>query len=112
MQDARASLLEWLERRGGSMDDYVFSSRIDRSHHLGTGQYARLVEECVVETGLRREDDGTYTLRRTIASILYKATGKLRAAQILLGHTKIETTVHYLGVDVEDVLKLAEGAEA
>ena len=50
-------------------------------------------------------------MRRTKASIIYKATGNLRAVQILLGHTKIENTVRYLGVDVEDALTLAEGIE-
>ena len=58
--------------------------------------------------GLRREDYGTHSLRRTKASIIYKATGNLRAVQLLLGHTKIESTVRYLGVDVEDALTLAE----
>ncbi len=111
MQDARASLLAWLERRGGSLADYVFPSRIDHTRHLSTRQYARLVDEWVVGTGLRREEYGTHSLRRTKASIIYKATGNLRAVQILLGHTKIENTVRYLGVDVEDALTLAEGTE-
>ena len=111
MQDARASLLAWLERRGGTLDDYVFPSRIDHADHLSTRQYARLVDEWVTAVGLRREEYGTHSLRRTKASIIYKATGNLRAVQILLGHTKIENTVRYLGVDVEDALTLAEGTE-
>jgi integrase len=57
------------------------------------------------------EDYGTHSLRRTKASIIYKATGNLRAIQILLGHTKIENTVRYLGVDIEDALELAEHTE-
>ena len=61
--------------------------------------------------GLRKEEYGTHSLRRTKASLIYKATGNLRAVQILLGHTKIENTVCYLGVDVEDALDLAEHAE-
>jgi integrase len=61
--------------------------------------------------GLRSEDYGTHSLRRTKASLIYKRTGNLRAVQILLGHTKIESTVRYLGVDVEDALTLAEGTE-
>lgn len=61
--------------------------------------------------GLRAEDYGTHSLRRTKASLIYKQTGNLRAVQILLGHRKIETTVRYLGVDVEDALMLAEGVE-
>ena len=107
----KASLLGWLERRGGSVDDFAFPSRTDHSNHLSTRQYARLVDEWVIGIGLRAEDYGTHSLRRTKASIIYKATGNLRAVQILLGHTKIENTVRYLGVDVEDALTLAEGIE-
>ena len=61
--------------------------------------------------GLRPEEYGTHSLRRTKASIIYKATGNIRAIQILLGHSKIENTVRYLGVDIEDALALAEKTE-
>jgi site-specific recombinase XerC len=111
MADARASLLAWFERRGGTVDDFAFPSRINRSGPMSTRQYARLVDEWVSAIGLRCEEYGTHSLRRTKASIIYKATGNLRAVQILLGHTKIENTVRYLGVDVEDALTLAEGTE-
>ncbi|WP_279483367.1 tyrosine-type recombinase/integrase [Aureimonas sp. SK2] len=111
MEAARASLLAWLDRRGGTVDDYAFPSRVDHAMHISTRQYARLVDEWVTAIGLRKEDYGTHSLRRTKASIIYKATGNLRAVQILLGHTKIESTVRYLGVDVEDALTLAEGTE-
>jgi integrase len=111
LTDARASLLAWLERRGGTLADYVFPSRVDRADHISTRQYARLVDEWVSGVGLRREEYGTHSLRRTKASIIYKATGNLRAVQILLGHTKIENTVRYLGVDVEDALMHAESTE-
>ncbi len=85
LTDARASMLAWLERRGGTVDEYVFPSRIDRTNHLSTRQYARLVDEWVSGIGLRREEYGTHSLRRTKASIIYKATGNLRAVQILFG---------------------------
>ncbi len=111
LEPARTSLLAWLEGRGGTLDDFVFPSRIDHDCHISTRQYARLVDEWVTGVGLRREDYGTHSLRRTKASIIYKQTGNLRAVQILLGHTKIESTVRYLGVDVEDALTLAEGTE-
>jgi len=88
---------------------FVFPSRIDHADHISTRQYARLVEEWVTGIGLLRQDYGTHSLRRTKASIIYKQTGNLRAVQILLGNTKIESTVRYLGVDVEDALVLAEG---
>lgn len=109
--DVRASLLVWLERRGGTVDDYVFRSRVDHSHAMSTRQYARLVDEWVTAIGLRPEEYGTHSLRRTKASMIYKATGNIRAIQILLGHSKIENTVRYLGVDVEDALLLSEKTE-
>lgn len=109
--DVRASLLTWLERRSGTIDGYVFPSRVDHAGHLSTRQYARLVDEWLTAIGLRRAEYGTRSMRRTKASMIYKATGNLRAIQILLGHTKIENTVRYLGVDIEDALTLAERTE-
>ena len=111
LEPARTSILAWLEVRGGMLDDYAFPSRIDGVTHISTRQYARLLGEWVAGIGLRTEDYGTHSLRRTKASLIYKRTGNLRAVQILLGHTKIESTVRYLGVDVEDALTLAEGTE-
>ena len=93
------------------MEDFVFPSRVDQTRHLSTRQYARLVDEWVTAIGLRPEEYGTQSLRRTKASIIYKATGNIRAIQILLGHSKIENTVRYLGVDIEDALTLAEKTE-
>ena len=109
--DVRASLISWLERRGGSTSDFVFPSRIDHANHMSTRQYARLLDEWVTSIGLRRAEYGTHSLRRTKAAMIYRATGNIRAIQILLGHTKIENTVRYLGVDIEDALLLAERTE-
>jgi integrase len=109
--DARGSLATWLQCRRGTAEDYVFPSRLDHSSPMSTRQYARLVDEWVTAIGLRREDYGTHSMRRTKAAMIYRATGNLRAVQILLGHTKIENTVRYLGVDVEDALILAERTE-
>ena len=111
LEPARTSILAWLERRGGGLAEFAFPSRIDRSDHLSTRQYARLVDELVIGIGLRREDYVTHSLRRTKAALIYKQTGNQRAVQILLGHTKIESTVRYLGVDNEDILALAESTE-
>jgi integrase len=111
LEPARSSLLAWLERREGSLENYAFPSRVDRLDHLSTRQYSRLVEEWVSGIGLRKEDYGTHSLRRTKAALIDKQTGNLRAVQILLGHSKIETTVRYLGVEVEDALTLAEATE-
>lgn len=79
--------------------------------HMSTRQCARLLHEWVIGIGLTPQDYGTHSLRRTKASIICKATGNLRAVQILLGHAKIDSAVRYLGVDVEDALELAERTE-
>lgn len=109
--DVRGSLLAWLDRRGGATSDFVIPSPIDHSNHMSTRQYARLVDEWVTAIGLRRAEYGTHSMRRPKAAMIYRVTGNIRAIQILLGHTKIENTVRYLGVDVEDALLLAEQTE-
>jgi site-specific recombinase XerC len=111
MAEARKSLTAWLGRRGGTIRDFVFPSRIDYLGHLSTRQYARLVDEWVSTVGLDSHEYGTHSMRRTKAALIYKATGNLRAVQILLGHTNIENTVRYLGVDVDDALTLSERTE-
>lgn len=111
MADLRRSLLAWLERRKGSLDDFIFPSRNNQQGHLSTRQYARLVAEWVNAIGLNAREYGTHSLRRTKASLIYKASGNLRAVQILLGHSKIENTIRYLGVDIDDALALSERVE-
>lgn len=111
MTETRNSLTAWLARRGGTIRDFVFPSRVDYLDHLSTRQYARLVDEWVSTIGLDKREYGTHSLRRTKASLIYKATGNLRAVQVLLGHTNIENTVRYLGVDVDDALALSERTE-
>jgi integrase len=111
MTEARQTLMAWLNRRRGSLDDYVFPSRVNYMGHLSTRQYARLVDEWVGAVGLNVHEYGTHSLRRTKASLIYKATGNLRAIQILLGHSNIENTVRYLGVDIDDAIALAERTE-
>ena len=110
-EQTRDSLLAWLVHRGGSRDDYVFPSRARTGKHLSTRQYARLVGDWVEAVGLGRSAYGTHSLRRTKVALIYKRTGNLRAVQILLGHTKLESTVRYLGVDAEDALSLSEATE-
>lgn len=111
LEPARTSILAWLQARGGTLGEDAFPSRLDGVTHISTRQYAQLIDEWVAGIGLRQEDYGTHSQRRTKASLIYKRTGNLRAVQILLGPTKIESTVRYLGVDVEDALTLAGGTE-
>ena len=107
-RSTRSAVNSWFAHRSVRPDDFVFPSRVKRNRHLGTRQYARLVDRWVSAIGLKAADYGTHSLRRTKASIIYKQTGNLRAVQMLLGHSKIESTVRYLGVDIEDALELAE----
>ena len=108
MTEARRGLEAWLARRGGCILDFVFLSRVNERGHLSTRQYARIVDEWVSTVGLDKREFGTHSMRRTKASIIYKSTGNLRAVQILLGHSNIQNTVRYLGVDVDDALTLSE----
>ncbi|WP_240946809.1 tyrosine-type recombinase/integrase [Novosphingobium sp. ERW19] len=85
MTEARKSLLAWLERRKGSLQDFVFPSRIDYLGHISTRQYARLLDEWVSMIVLDKREYGTHSMRRTKAALIYKATGNLRAIQILPG---------------------------
>ncbi|WP_284198471.1 tyrosine-type recombinase/integrase [Azospirillum oryzae] len=78
---------------------------------ISTRQYARLVDRWVGEIGLDPATYGTHSMRRTKATLIYRRTGNLRAIQLLLGHTKLESTVRYLGIEVEDALALAEQTE-
>ena len=111
MSEARKSLTAWIDRRRGTILDFVFPSRIDYLGHLSTRQYARLVDEWVSTVGLDKREYGTHSMRRTKVALIYKATGNLRAVQILLGHSNIENTVRYPGVDVDDALTLSERTE-
>jgi len=91
--------------------DYLFKSRNTLSPHLSTRQYARIVKEWVKSIGLDPTVYATHSIRRTKPSLIYKRTKNLRAVQLLLGHTKLESTVRYLGVEVDDALEMAEQTE-
>jgi len=104
----REALETWTRKAGLRPDDYLFPSRVHRSPHLGTRQYARILDAWVSSVGLDPAGYGTHSLRRTKASLIYRRTKNLRAVQLLLGHAKLESTVRYLGNEVEDALELAE----
>jgi integrase len=110
-EQTRASVKAWLGHIDTLSDGYLFPSRLDRAKPMTTRQYARLVGEWIESIELDRALYGTHTMRRTKASMIYKRTGNLRAVQLLLGHTKLESTVRYLGVEVDDALLIAEQTE-
>lgn len=110
-EPTREALLAWISEASLTSEDFLFPSRSRRSVHLSTRQYARIVKRWVGELGLERGKYGTHTMRRTKASLIYKRTKNLRAVQLLLGHTKLESTVRYLGIEVDDALEMAEQTE-
>ncbi|WP_227247531.1 tyrosine-type recombinase/integrase [Paraburkholderia caribensis] len=107
----RQSVGAWISARGLKPVDFLFPSRISASPHVSTRQYARIVHRWVASIGLDDAAYGTHTMRRTKASLIYRRTKNLRAVQLLLGHTKLESTVRYLGIEVDDALEMAEQTE-
>jgi integrase len=107
----RDAVSEWIKVANLGNDDYLFPSRVHNSLHLGTRQYARILDSWKEEIGLDPTAYGTHIMRRTKASLIYRRTKNIRAVQLLLGHTKLESTVRYLGIEVEDALELSEQTE-
>lgn len=104
----REALTAWLRRRSCIDSDWLFPSRSRTGNHVTTRQYGRLLDERVALIGLDPALYGTNSLRRTKVTLIHKGTGNLRACQLLLGHSKLESTVRYLGVEVDDALILSE----
>ena len=110
-EQSRDAISAWMDQAGLSGSDFLFPSRIKSSLHLSTRQYARIVETWITDIGLDANNYGTHSLRRTKPTLIYKRTKNLRAVQLLLGHTKLESTVRYLGIEVDDALEIAEQTE-
>ena len=107
----RKAAAEWIKQAHLSNEDYLFPSRVHDIPHLGTRQYARILDSWIKEIGLDPTACGTHTIRRTKASLVYRRLKNSRAVQLLLGHTKLESTVHYFGIEVEDALELSGQTE-
>ena len=107
----REPVLAWIKHAGLKPENYLFPSRIHDSPHLGTRQYARILGGWVDELVLERADYGTHSVRRTKATLIYRRTKNLRAVQLILGHSKLESTVRYLGIEVDDALEISEQTE-
>src|SRR6516164_1965111 len=107
----RAAIQAWFADIRNRNTRYLFPSRVRTQPHLSTRQYARIVHSWVASAGLDSSAYGTHSMRRTTAAQIYKKTGNLRAVQLLLGHTKLESTVRYLGIEVDDALAISEQVE-
>jgi site-specific recombinase XerC len=110
-ETTRLSVERWIRDPEMIGCEYLWPSRVHSSPHLSTRQYARIMRDWVLSIGLEPSAYGTHSMRRTKVAQIYKKTGNLRAVQLLLGHTKMDSTVRYLGVDLDDALSLSEGID-
>ena len=107
----REAITAWIRRAGLGSLEFLFPSPVNRGSHMSRRQYSRIVESWVIGIGLDPATYGTHSLRRSKVSLIYRRTKNLRAVQLLLGHAKLESTIRYLGIEVDDALELAEQTE-
>jgi len=110
-EQTREAVGAWVAKAQLQPEQCLFPSRLRASPHLSPRQYSRIVDQWVASIGLDPTTYGTHTMRRTKATLIYRRTKNLRAIQLLLGHTKLESTVRYLGIEVDDALEIAEQTE-
>jgi integrase len=110
-EQTRDAVAAWIAAAHRKPEQYLFPSRVSESPHVSTRQYSRIVGSWMGSIGLDPATYGTHSLRRTKATLIYRRTRNLRAIQLLLGHTKLESTVRYLGIEVDDALEIAEQTE-
>ena len=110
-EQTRDAVAGWISTAHLKPEQFLFPSRLSESPHLSTRQYSRIVGSWVESIGLDPAAYGTHSLRRTKPTLIYRRTRNLRAVQLLLGHSKLESTVRYLGIEVDDALEIAEQTE-
>jgi integrase len=110
-KQARNSLTELIKSQNLVGTDYLFKNRFHQSEHITTRQYARLLKTWLIEIGLDPYECATHSIRRIKVSMIYRKTKNIRAIQLLLGHSNLESTVRYLGVELDDALDVAENTE-
>ena len=111
-EQTRDNIAQWIELARLTPHDYLFPCRPNSSPHLSTRQYSRIVNAWIEEIGSDPSGYGTHSMRRTKATLIYRRTKNLRAVQLLFGHSKLESTVRYLGIEVDDALEIAEQTDA
>ena len=107
-ENTRETVTNWISSPEMTGCQFLFQSRFHDRPHISTRQYGRLVRDWVVSIGLEPSGFGTHSMRRTKVAEIYRKTGNLRAVQLLLGHTKVDSNVRFLGVELEDALSIAE----
>jgi len=107
----RESLQQWFKKAKLASNDFVFKSRLHDSEHISTRQYSRIFHDWIKKLNIDDTQYGTHSMRRTKAYLIYKKTKNLRVIQLLLGHKKLESTVRYLGIEVDDALEISESID-
>lgn len=110
-QNTAESILAWVKKAKLNESDYLFKSRLNDSDHLSTRQYNRIFHGWIEKLKLDPSLYSTHSMRRTKPYLIYKKTKNLRVVQLLLGHKKLESTVRYLGIEVDDALEISESIE-
>jgi integrase len=110
-EQTRDAVAAWITAAHLKPDQILFPRRVTESPHLSTRQYSRIVRSWVGSIGLDPAAFGTHSMRRTKPTLIYRRTRNLRVVQLLLGHSKLESTVRYLGIEVNDALVIAEQTE-
>jgi len=110
-EQTRDAVTTWIAAAQLKPEQFLFPSRMSASPHLSTRQYSRIVSAWAGSIGLDPAAYGTHSRRRTKPTLIYRRTRNLRAVQLLLGHSKLESTVRYLGIEVDDALEIAEQTE-
>jgi integrase len=110
-EPTRSAVRAWLEKAALRPKQYLFPSRLSASPRLSTRQYARMIRRWAGAAGLDPPVYGTHSMGRTKATLIYKRTKNLRAVQLLLGHSKTESTIRYLGIEVDNALEISEQTE-
>jgi integrase len=110
-EGTRSLVAKWMEDPLMVGSEFLWPGRFHERLYISTCQYARIVRERVASIGLEMTAYGTHSMRKTKVTQIYKKTGNLRAVQLLLGHTKMDSTARYLGVELEGPLAIAQAIE-
>ncbi len=102
----------WIHKAALAPDDYLFPSSRRPDQPISYSFYRKVIKQWANKLGLDDTLYGTHSMRRTKATLVYARTKNIRAVQLLLGHTKVDNTIRYLGIEIEDALKISEETES
>ena len=105
------SLMKWILISALDASDFLFPSQRREQQPISYSYYRSLVRKWASDLGLDSHLYGTHSMRRTKATLVYAKTKNIRVVQLLLGHTKVDNTIRYLGVELEDALLLSEDTD-